>query len=51
MPRFKADGSGDLYVKTKVVLPTTLTDEAKEAAGRFLELVKQPDPRRANEPN
>jgi DnaJ-class molecular chaperone len=51
MPRFKADGSGDLYVKTKVILPSTLGDEAKEAARRFLDLVEQPDPRRTNEPN
>jgi curved DNA-binding protein len=46
MPRFKATGSGDLYVRIKVVLPTNLSDEAKEAARRFFELVHQPDPRR-----
>jgi DnaJ-class molecular chaperone len=45
MPRFKADGSGDLYVRTRVVLPTTLTDEARAAARRFLDLVDQPNPR------
>ena len=45
MPRFKADGHGDLYVKAKVVLPTNLSDEARDAAGRFLELVDQPTPR------
>jgi curved DNA-binding protein len=45
MPRFKASGNGDLYVKAKVVLPTRLTDEAREAARRFLDLVDQPDPR------
>ncbi len=45
MPRFKADGHGDLYVKAKVVLPADLSSEAKEAADRFLTLADQPDPR------
>jgi curved DNA-binding protein len=45
MPRFKADGAGDLYVKVRVVLPTALDAEAKAAAARFLDLVHQPDPR------
>ncbi len=45
MPRFKATGHGDLFVKAKVVLPTNLSDEAKAAAKAFLALVKQPDPR------
>jgi curved DNA-binding protein len=45
MPRFRADGHGDLYVKTRIVLPTDLSDEAKRAALRFLDLVDQPDPR------
>jgi len=45
MPRFRADGAGDLYVKIRVVLPTALDDEAREAAQAFLELVDQPDPR------
>ena len=45
MPRFKADGHGDLYVKAKVLLPTDLTPEAKTAAMRFLDLTDQPDPR------
>ena len=44
MPRLKESTAGDLLVKTRVVLPTNLTDEAKEAARRFLELVPQPDP-------
>ena len=34
MPRFKGDGRGDLYVKVRVVLPTTLSDEARDAAAR-----------------
>jgi curved DNA-binding protein len=45
MPRFKADGFGDLYVRAKVVLPTGLTAEARAAATSFLDLVDQPDPR------
>jgi len=45
MPRFKASGSGDLYVRIRVVLPTDLSAEATEAARRFLDLVDQPDPR------
>jgi curved DNA-binding protein len=45
MPRFKGTGHGDLYVKARVVLPTGLSAEARAAARRFLDLVKQPDPR------
>jgi curved DNA-binding protein len=45
MPKFRADGHGDLYVRAKVVLPTDLSDEAEKAAKRFLDLVDQPDPR------
>jgi curved DNA-binding protein len=45
MPRFKASGNGDLYVKAKVVLPAKLSDEARTAARTFLDLVDQPDPR------
>ncbi len=45
MPRLKGDGTGDLYLKVRVVLPTTLSDEAREAAGPFLDIVNQPDPR------
>jgi curved DNA-binding protein len=45
MPRFRATGNGDLYVKAKVILPTNLSDEARAAAKRFTDLVKQPDPR------
>jgi DnaJ-class molecular chaperone len=44
MPRFKASGNGDLYVKAKVVLPTKLSDEAGPPP-TFLDLVDQPDPR------
>jgi curved DNA-binding protein len=45
MPAFKGDSTGDLFVRVRVVLPTDLSDEAKAAAERFLELVPQPDPR------
>jgi len=45
MPRFKGDGTGDLYVRVKVVLPTDLSAKAKAAAQTFLDLVDQPDPR------
>ncbi|HTK44210.1 MAG TPA: J domain-containing protein [Patescibacteria group bacterium] len=45
MPRFKGDGTGDLFVKVKVILPTALDDAATAAARKFLDLVDQPDPR------
>jgi curved DNA-binding protein len=45
MPKFRAEGHGDLYVRAKVVLPTDLSDDAEKAAKRFLDLVDQPDPR------
>jgi DnaJ-class molecular chaperone len=45
LPRFRAEGHGDLYVKARVVLPTNLSDEARSTAQNFLDLVDQPDPR------
>jgi DnaJ-class molecular chaperone len=45
MPRLKGDGSGDLYAKVRVVIPSKLSPEAEQAARAFLELVDQPDPR------
>jgi DnaJ-class molecular chaperone len=45
MPRLKTATPGDLYVRVHVVLPTSLSDEAKAAAERFLDLAAQPDPR------
>ncbi|HET7182864.1 MAG TPA: J domain-containing protein [Candidatus Limnocylindrales bacterium] len=45
MPRFKGDGTGDLLVRVRVVLPTELSDEAKAAATRLADLLDQPDPR------
>ena len=45
MPRFKGEGYGDLYVKSRVVLPTGLSEEAKIAAKSFFVLADQPNPR------
>ncbi len=45
MPRFRAEGRGDLLVKAKVVLPTDLSDDATAAARTFFDHVIQPDPR------
>jgi curved DNA-binding protein len=45
MPRMHAGGHGDLYAKARVVLPTNLSDDAKDAARRFFDLAKQADPR------
>ncbi len=45
MPRMKAEGAGDLFVKVRVVLPPQLDEGATEAARTFLDLVDQPDPR------
>lgn len=42
MPKMKGDGTGDLYVKVRVVLPAHLDDGAKDAARQFLDLVDQP---------
>ena len=45
MPRFRASGHGDLYARARVVLPTSLSDEAVTAARHLFDVVKQPDPR------
>lgn len=45
MPKIKDGGAGDLYVKVRVVLPTTMSEPAKDAARTFLDLLDQPDPR------
>jgi curved DNA-binding protein len=47
LPHFRKDGRGDLYVKVRVVLPTNLSTEARQAAERLAELANQPDPRQA----
>jgi curved DNA-binding protein len=46
LPHFRGKERGDLLVRTRVVLPTGLSEEAREAAQRFVELVRQPEPRR-----
>jgi curved DNA-binding protein len=38
LPHFRKDGRGDLFVKVRVVLPTDLSAEAKQAAETFLDL-------------
>jgi curved DNA-binding protein len=45
LPHFRKEGRGDLLVRTKVVMPKGLSDEAKEAAARLVDLLGQPDPR------
>jgi curved DNA-binding protein len=45
LPRGKGDGRGDLLVRTRVVLPTQLGDEARELAAAFVDHVDQPSPR------
>ena len=45
MPRFNANGFGDLYAKARVILPTDLPPSAKTAAQAFFDLVDQPSPR------
>lgn len=45
LPRFRADGRGDLYARARVVLPSGLSAEARAAAERFLELIDKRDPR------
>jgi curved DNA-binding protein len=45
LPKFRAEGRGDMFVKVRVVLPKGLSDEAKAAAENFLDLVDQPNPR------
>jgi curved DNA-binding protein len=47
LPRSKGDGRGDLYVRTRVVLPSGLDDRGRELAREFLEHVRQSDPRRS----
>jgi curved DNA-binding protein len=44
MPRFRAEGYGDLYARAKVILPTDLSEAAREAAQGFFKLVNQPAP-------
>jgi len=45
LPHFRKAGRGDLLVKVNVVLPTALSEEAKQAAIQFLDLVEEGNPR------
>lgn len=45
MPRLGGGPPGDLYVRVRVVVPKDLSDEARAAAERFLDLVPSVDPR------
>lgn len=45
MPRVKGTGHGDVLVRTRVVMPTGLDDETRDAARTFIDCLDQPDPR------
>jgi DnaJ-class molecular chaperone len=45
LPRFKGEGTGDLLVRTRVVLPGPLDAEALRLAGALVDHVRQPNPR------
>jgi curved DNA-binding protein len=45
MPKLKGEGTGDLYLKVRVVLPSHLDERTRAAAESFLDLADQPDPR------
>ncbi|MET1232498.1 MAG: J domain-containing protein [Candidatus Limnocylindrales bacterium] len=47
MPRFKADGYGDLYVRVRVVLPSGLESADRDRLRAFTAGIAQPDPRTA----
>jgi DnaJ-class molecular chaperone len=45
MPHLKGDGAGDLFARTKVVMPGKLEGKQRKAAEEFLRGVVQPNPR------
>jgi curved DNA-binding protein len=45
LPRFRAEGRGDLRVRVRIVLPGPLGPRQRELADQFLDAVAQPDPR------
>ena len=47
MPRLKAEGSGDLYARVKVVLPGKLEGKQRQAAEELLRQIVQPNPRKS----
>ena len=50
MPTLKGEGTGDLLVRVRLVVPTDLSDEARAAAERLFDLIDQPDPREPRKP-
>jgi len=47
LPRFRAEGRGDLRVKVRVVLPDALDAEGRRLAAALADHIGQPDPRTA----
>jgi curved DNA-binding protein len=45
MPRFRADGFGDLYARVRVVLPSGLDEDDRARLHAFTDEIQQPDPR------
>jgi DnaJ-class molecular chaperone len=45
MPILRGEGSGDLFARARVILPTGLDEDGRMAARAFLDRVHQPDPR------
>ncbi|MFN8619699.1 MAG: J domain-containing protein [Chloroflexota bacterium] len=45
LPRFKAEGHGDLLVRARVVLPAALDDEGRRLAQQLIDHIDQPNPR------
>lgn len=50
LPRFKGEGSGDLLVRTRVVLPGALDEEGQRLARRLVDHLAQPNPRDGRPP-
>ena len=48
MPRLRGEGSGDLFARVRVVLPTSLDEKATTAAQALVDAIDQPDPRAAS---
>jgi DnaJ-class molecular chaperone len=45
LPRFRADGRGDLYARTRVVLPQALDEKGRRLARDLTDHIAQPSPR------
>jgi curved DNA-binding protein len=45
LPRFRAEGRGDLFVRVRVVLPAGLDDEGRGLAQQLIDHIAQPNPR------